>query len=142
MIIYILIVVVGIILIWINRKEFQVKGAEFKEVLSNKKDTISDVEIEIQNLRRDFAETIGILQMDIKNLSEDIDNLKGTQYVNKNIEKTEESIVKSDFKDEGKSNDVEEVKRLIEQGVSIDDICRILSIGKGEVLLIKDLYKQ
>ena len=142
MIIYILIVVVGIILIWINRKEFQVKGAEFKEVLSNKKDTISDVEIEIQNLRRDFAETIGILQMDIKNLSKDIDNLKGTQYVNKNIEKTEESIVKSDFKDEGKSNDVEEVKRLIEQGVSIDDICRILSIGKGEVLLIKDLYKQ
>lgn len=142
MIIYILIVVVGIILIWINRKEFQVKSAEFKEVLSNKKDTISDVEIEIQNLRRDFAETIGILQMDIKNLSEDIDNLKGTQYVNKNIEKTEESIVKSDFKDEGKSNDVEEVKRLIEQGVSIDDICRILSIGKGEVLLIKDLYKQ
>ncbi|WP_294343080.1 hypothetical protein [uncultured Clostridium sp.] len=142
MIIYILIVVVGIILIWINRKEFQVKSAEFKEVLSNKKDTISDVEIEIQNLRRDFAETIGILQMDIKNLSKDIDNLKGTQYVNKNIEKTEESIVKSDFKDEGKSNDVEEVKRLIEQGVSIDDICRILSIGKGEVLLIKDLYKQ
>ena len=142
MIIYILIVVVGIILIWINRKEFQVKSAEFKEVLSNKKDTISDVEIEIQNLRRGFAETIGILQMDIKNLSEDIDNLKGTQYVNKNIEKTEESIVKSDFKDEGKSNDVEEVKRLIEQGVSIDDICRILSIGKGEVLLIKDLYKQ
>ena len=69
MIIYILIVVVGIILIWINRKEFQVKSAEFKEVLSNKKDTISDVEIEIQNLRRDFAETIGILQMDIKNLS-------------------------------------------------------------------------
>ena len=142
MIIYILIVVVGIILIWINRKEFQVKSAEFKEVLSNKKDTISDVEIEIQNLRRGFAETIGILQMDIKNLSKDIDNLKGTQYVNKNIEKTEESIVKSDFKDEGKSNDVEEVKRLIEQGVSIDDICRILSIGKGEVLLIKDLYKQ
>ena len=142
MIIYILIVVVGIILIWINRKEFQVKSAEFKEVLSNKKDTISDVEIEIQNLRRVFAETIGILQMDIKNLSKDIDNLKGTQYVNKNIEKTEESIVKSDFKDEGKSNDVEEVKRLIEQGVSIDDICRILSIGKGEVLLIKDLYKQ
>lgn len=135
MIIYILIVTMGILLIWINRREFKVKNKDFKEVLVNKKDTITEVEIEIQNLRRDFAETIGVLQMDIKNLSKDIDNLKGTQV-------TEESIVESDFSNKGKSHNVDEVKRLIEQGVSIDDICKILSIGKGEVLLIKDLYKQ
>lgn len=135
MIIYILIVTIGILLIWINRKEFKVKNSGFKEVLINKTDTITEVEIEIQNLRRDFAETIGVLQMDIKNLSKDIDNLKGTQV-------TEESIIENDFSNSGKSNNVEEVKRLIEQGVSIDDICKILSIGKGEVLLIKDLYKQ
>ncbi|CDM68781.1 Hypothetical protein CM240_1623 [Clostridium bornimense] len=135
MIIYILIVTIGILLIWINRKEFKVKSSGFKEVLINKTDTITEVEIEIQNLRRDFAETIGILQMDIKNLSEDIDNLKGTQVI-------EESIIENDFSNSGKSNNVEEVKRLIEQDVSIDDICKILSIGKGEVLLIKDLYKQ
>lgn len=135
MIIYILIVTIGILLIWINRKEFKVKNSGFKEVLINKTDTITEVEIEIQNLRRDFAETIGVLQMDIKNLSKDIDNLKGTQV-------TEESIIENDFSNSGKSNNVEEVKRLIEQGISIDDICKILSIGKGEVLLIKDLYKQ
>ena len=135
MIIYILIVTIGILLIWINRKEFKVKNSASKEVLINKTDTITEVEIEIQNLRRDFAETIGVLQMDIKNLSKDIDNLKGTQV-------TEESIIENDFSNSGKSNNVEEVKRLIEQGISIDDICKILSIGKGEVLLIKDLYKQ
>ena len=135
MIIYILIVTIGILLIWINRKEFKVKKQGFKEVLNNKTETITEVEIEIQNLRRDFAETIGVLQMDIKNLSKDIDNLKGTQVI-------EESIVENDFSNSEKSNNVEEVKKLIEQGVSIDDICKILSIGKGEVLLIKDLYKQ
>ena len=135
MIIYILIVTIGILLIWINRKEFKVKNSGFKEVLINKTDTITEVEIEIQNLRRDFAETIGILQMDIKNLRENIDNLKGTQVI-------EESSEENDFSNSEKSNNVEEVKKLIEQGVSIDDICKILSIGKGEVLLIKDLYKQ
>ena len=135
MIIYILIVTIGILLIWINRKEFKVKNSGFKEVLINKTDTITEVEIEIQNLRRDFAETIGVLQMDIKNLRENIDNLKGTQVI-------EESSEENDFSNSEKSNNVEEVKKLIEQGVSIDDICKILSIGKGEVLLIKDLYKQ
>ena len=135
MIIYILIVTIGILLIWVNRKEFKREKTNFKEVLTNRTDTITEVEVEIQNLRRDFAETIGVLQMDIKNLSKDIDNLKGTQV-------TEESIIENDFSNSGKSNNVEEVKRLIEQGISIDDICKILSIGKGEVLLIKDLYKQ
>ena len=135
MIIYILIVTIGILLIWVNRKEFKREKTNFKEVLTNRTDTITEVEVEIQNLRRDFAETIGVLQMDIKNLRENIDNLKGTQV-------TEESIIENDFSNSGKSNNVEEVKRLIEQGISIDDICKILSIGKGEVLLIKDLYKQ
>ena len=74
-------------------------------------------------------------KMDIKNLRENIDNLKGTQVI-------EESSEENDFSNSEKSNNVEEVKKLIEQGVSIDDICKILSIGKGEVLLIKDLYKQ
>lgn len=135
MIIYILIVTIGILLIWINRKEFKREKSTFKEILTNRTDTITEVEVEIQNLRRDFAETIGVLQMDIKNLSKDIDNLKGTQVI-------EESSIESDFSNSEKSNNVEEVKKLIEQGVSIDDICKILSIGKGEVLLIKDLYKQ
>ena len=135
MIIYILIVTIGILLIWINRKEFKREKSTFKEILTNRTDTITEVEVEIQNLRRDFAETIGVLQMDIKNLSNDIDNLKGTQVI-------EESSIESDFSNSEKSNNVEEVKKLIEQGVSIDDICKILSIGKGEVLLIKDLYKQ
>ena len=135
MIIYILIVTIGILLIWVNRKEFKREKSTFKEILTNRTDTITEVEVEIQNLRRDFAETIGVLQMDIKNLSKDIDNLKGTQVI-------EESSIESDFSNSEKSNNVEEVKKLIEQGVSIDDICKILSIGKGEVLLIKDLYKQ
>lgn len=135
MIIYILIVTIGILLIWVNRKEFKREKTNFKEVLTNRTDTITEVEVEIQNLRRDFAETIGVLQMDIKNLRENIDNLKGTQVI-------EESSEENDFSNSEKSNNVEEVKKLIEQGVSIDDICKILSIGKGEVLLIKDLYKQ
>ena len=63
MIIYILIVTIGILLIWVNRKEFKREKTNFKEVLTNRTDTITEVEVEIQNLRRDFAETIGILQI-------------------------------------------------------------------------------
>jgi len=35
---------------------------------------------------------------------------------------------------------VEDVKELLGQGLSEDTIAQRLSIGKGEVLLIKELY--
>jgi len=38
------------------------------------------------------------------------------------------------------STKVEEIKRLFSEGMSTDEISEILHLGKGEVLLIKDLY--
>ena len=38
------------------------------------------------------------------------------------------------------SEKVNEIKRLFSEGSSTDEVCEILHLGKGEVLLIKDLY--
>ena len=40
-----------------------------------------------------------------------------------------------------KSNKLEKVKLLLENGLTDDKICEELSIGKGEVLLVKSLLK-
>ncbi|MBU3190565.1 hypothetical protein K9O30_15465 [Clostridium bowmanii] len=38
------------------------------------------------------------------------------------------------------SEKVDEIKRLFSEGSSVDEISKIMHLGKGEVLLIKDLY--
>jgi len=67
-------------------------------------------------------------RQDIKDelVSEELDNMDNTS----NIDETRnESSAK-----------VEEIKRLFGEGMSMDEISEILHLGKGEVLLIKDLY--
>jgi len=38
------------------------------------------------------------------------------------------------------SEKVETIKRLFTEGLSVEEISEIMHLGKGEVLLIKDLY--
>ena len=40
------------------------------------------------------------------------------------------------------SKKTEKIKELLNEGLSEDEICHRLSISKGEVLLVKDLYKK
>ena len=37
---------------------------------------------------------------------------------------------------------VEDINKLLEQGLTEDEICRTLSVSKGEILLVKDLFKK
>ncbi len=64
-----------------------------------------------------------------KNMDELIDDLK---------EEEKDSNPKKDIK--GNSLKVEEVKALLAEGLSEEGIAQQLNIGKGEVLLIKELY--
>ncbi|WP_346869935.1 hypothetical protein [Clostridium sp. UBA5119] len=64
-----------------------------------------------------------------KNVNELIDDLK---------EEEKDSNPKKDIK--GNSLKVEEVKALLAEGLSEEGIAQQLNIGKGEVLLIKELY--
>lgn len=48
---------------------------------------------------------------------------------------------KSDIKKVTDSIKTESIKKLLDQGLSEEEVCRRLSISKGEVLLVKDLFK-
>lgn len=72
------------------------------------------------------------------------DNEKKTYNKNLNIDdgkKSEEPKQNNDNKkDIENSERVLEIKKLIKKDLSDDEICKKLSIGKGELLLIKSLY--
>jgi len=58
--------------------------------------------------------------------------------MNDSKEEEKDSNPKKDIR--GNSLKVEEVKELLGEGLSEDIIAQRLNIGKGEVLLIKELY--
>lgn len=37
---------------------------------------------------------------------------------------------------------VEDIKNLLEQGLTEDEVCHTLSVSKGEILLVKELFKK
>lgn len=57
----------------------------------------------------------------------------------KHSEQKENPNDSENIKKESKLNS-EEIRKLLEEGKSVDYICENFHIGKGEVLLIKDLY--
>ena len=73
----------------------------------------------------------------------DRNKLKKMYKKEENIDETIKEVEKttiSEEKKESKSILVEQIQDLIKEGYSLDEISETLSIGKGEVLLIKQLY--
>lgn len=118
--------------------------------------TITELQREISNLRE---KNVDLIEKSKYNKS------KEEYYENKNNILTEEneyinSLVNTvskvsdnlEIKNDDKNNDnisleegnnslkVDEVKELLLQGIADDEIAQRLNIGKGEVLLIKELY--
>lgn len=144
---------IGIILIVLNirviKEEKNPKNESFSENLNIAHDNMDKNEAEIMKMRKEMGETFYSIQEEIEDLKQQIKGLE-TKIINNNFK---ESIKKSiDILDEKEiilpkveyinSNNIkmEEVKKLIDKGKNIDEICEILNMGKGEVLLIKDLY--
>lgn len=165
----IILLLIGLILIILNLKAVNKERSSFKSVLQDKEENITETEIIVGELRREFSETILELQKEIIELKEALDKLNN--FNESTITSTENKILFSEAKEkdestytketidhyevkdnsspekvenfsEEKSNGVkvDEVGRLLKEGISIDEICEKLSIGKGEVLLIKELY--
>lgn len=160
---------IGVTLIILNIKAINKEKNSFQAVLQNREDNTTETEIIVGELRREFSETILELQKEIMVLKESLKEYKAIDEKKLNSAKAEfiidiaELEVKNTYSDEEtsiseikndtidkqiesltveKSNSVkiEEVGKLLKKGVSIDMICEELSIGKGEVLLIKELY--
>ena len=153
----ILIILAGVLLIYFNYKGLKKEDKSFLSILHNEEENISDTDLEIGKLRREFSETILELQKEIIELKE----VKQYNYPRDNSYQLEdntndESYTKIDTLIDDEIDIAEEenetenqvisrmnvIKDLIDKGYTDEDICESLSMGKGEVLLIKSLLKQ
>ncbi|ABK60692.1 hypothetical protein [Clostridium novyi] len=148
--------IIGICLIFLNIRGLNKEKNSFENVLNKEKVNMDDVKLEIGSLRKEFAETLLEVQREIVAIKEKLDmeeNLHTNDdesYKEKTIydDKIEniKDIVDIDFNKEvvedKKENKlrIKEVRDLINKGLSIEEIADVLKVGKGEILLIKELY--
>ncbi|MCY6483701.1 hypothetical protein OW763_04980 [Clostridium aestuarii] len=154
----IILLIAGIILIVLNIKAINKEKNSFKEAFTSASDNMQEFQVEIGKVRREFAETLLELQtqiVDIENKIKLNENMN-FQKIEK-IERLEQEIKFEEKKDvcqEEKIENIEEIHnntsdnsvkineidKLIKKGLSVEQIADKLKIGKGEVLLIKELY--
>jgi len=158
----IVLLIIGLTLIFINIKVIKKDDKNlFEERLNDIADNDSqDYNFEIGKLRKEFGETIFELQKEIEDLKKEVAEVKKMDakaneknFSNDNINKANLEIHKKidvvvdddvtyedNEKDEEKNLKVKEIKKMMEDGLSTDEISQNLNIGKGEVLLIQKLY--
>ncbi|WP_023625313.1 hypothetical protein [Clostridium tyrobutyricum] len=128
----IILFIIGILLIVFNAKSIFKEKNSFQNKLNESSGSIKDFDVEIGNLRHEFAETIFELQKQIeKNDNEVKDNY--------NMEKSESSEEISKFENYNNVK-IDEIKEMLDDNMSIDEISESTGIGKGELLLIEELY--
>jgi hypothetical protein len=189
-------ILIGVILIVLNFKALKKEKNSFESIVRNKENNITDFDVAIGELRREFSETILELQQEIyaqkesiqvqrdlihslkESIQEQSDLIQSlgdlgqkkehdenfTEISNKKLNKVKENnINERELEEEKKiTTDMEldklkqvdslpsaseknnirikEIGDLLDKGVALDDICEKYNIGKGEVLLIKELY--
>lgn len=158
----IFIFILGIVLIILNFTSIKKEDKSFKKTLEREENNNTrNYDVEIITIRKDMAETVLELQREIEDLKIDINSLKKSylEADNKNsiddikmkkINLKEDVISSIDFSnkiDDSKevtlqSEKQKKVKILLDKNLSDDEICEQLSIGKGEVLLIKSLLRK
>ncbi|MCH3964206.1 MAG: hypothetical protein LKE46_07995 [Clostridium sp.] len=125
--------VIGIVIIIFNARAVLREKNSFKNQLDLKQESSEKFEIEIGKLRNEFGETIFELQKEIENLKEN------SVKLNKHGDKDEKETGNSEFENYNNVK-IDEIKRMIDDKVSMDEISEKTGIGKGELLLIKELY--
>lgn len=118
MVIGAIIIIISIVL---NKKENKYK---FSRTLKNTDSNITDSDVRIGELKKEFAESLLEIQESVQKLEDRLDILE-----QKKISETDVS-----------SRNIEDIRKLIKEGKTLDEIADELKIGKGELLLIKDLY--
>lgn len=158
----ILIILIGIMLVILNIKAIKKEDKSFNKILEREEvNNNKDYGLEIIAIRKDLAETVLDLQKEIEELKNSINNIKNCNLIDDNKNNItnfnendsdkvfKEDVIseinfsnKSNLQDNDlKNNKLEKVKLLLENGLTDDEICEELSVGKGEVLLIKRLLK-
>ena len=151
--IHILLIVIGIVLIVVNRdikNERADDGGSFANILKNEEKEFTDYDMKFVDMRKDMAESILDLQKEIQELRTEVFNIENSNVnIKENIKqvKLDNDIISeinfNNLKDNhGNDSKFENIKMMIDEGKSDEEICSSLSIGKGEVLLVRGLYNQ
>ncbi|GAA0755248.1 hypothetical protein [Clostridium sartagoforme] len=159
----VLIMLIGIILIILNVKAIKKEDKSFENILNREEmNNNRDYDVEIISIRKDLAETVLDLQKEIEELKKSLNHIKNKKEVDDNKynidnykKEDSENILKEDIiendiiseinfinKEKLQNDKMESVKSFLENGLTDDEICEKLSIGKGEVLLIKSLLRK
>lgn len=157
----VILLAIGLILIFINIRVIKRDNKDlFEEKLNRISPNSEDYNFEIGQLRKEFGETIFELQKEIESLKEEIESIKKLNLKTKEKNFTDDNINKSNHEvhkkvdvvvdnnitdednDMGEEENLKakEIKKLMKDGLSTDEISQRLNIGKGEVLLIQKLY--
>lgn len=157
-----ILLIIGLALIFMNIKVIKKDNKSlFEEKLNDVADNDSrDYNFEIGKLRKEFGETVFELQQEIEELKSEVVELKKInmetnekKFSNDNINKVDVAVNKridvivdddiayeNNVEDDEKNLKVKEIKKMMQDGFSTDEISQKLNIGKGEVLLIQKLY--
>lgn len=142
----VLLLVIGILLIAINIKAVKKEKNSFKDAFDNASTNVKNYDVEIGKLRKEFAESLFEFQKEIEELKVKLE--KSTIINDKNIvEETrtidkDEEISENNYIDNNEVNNtkIDDIEKLMKEGLSVDSISKKLGIGKGEILLIQKLY--
>ena len=146
-----ILIVIGVILVVLNYKALKKDETSFSDVLKYKQKDMTEVEIEIGAIRRDIAESLTELQKEILDIKQYINLNNNIEDIKENLEIDEELISNNltsideevDVINEiDNKNKTAVIRELISLGLNDEEICEKLSLGKGEVLLVRNLYKK
>ena len=143
-----LLIFIGLILVILNVLAIKKQNRSFNGVLGNAMGNINDEDIRIGELRREFSESILELQSEImdmkrimeKNNLDEIKVIKPISLYSEDVKHIEEIIIDKPNISSSNNEKIQNITKLFAQGYSEDSISEMLHLGKGEVLLIKDLY--
>jgi hypothetical protein len=155
---------IGLLLVIFNLGAINKEKSSFKYIFNNTEEDMKEMDFKLSEIRREFSETILELQKEIEKVKEtyiyenkvsennileepkDIEE-NNENYTEDNIvykEEKEQDILESSFREKKVQEDnnvkINEINKLLSKGFSIEEISEKIGIGKGEVLLIKELY--
>lgn len=143
-----ILVIMALALIGFNVGAIRKEKSSFAGALKRSEENQGDLELKIAQLRQEFAETLLENQTEMEQLKHQMEDMKkllaNAEESSENTKPTSKNDVnkhtQTDDNNKGNNVKVNEIKALLEQELSVEEIAEKLAIGKGEVLLIKELY--
>ena len=113
----------------------------FKSILRNNERDLSDYKFELGVLRKDIGESLNELQQEILEIKKAFNLFNEKDLINEDRydTKVHNSINENYYKESSKASNIRE---LLKDGLTDEEISEKLSVTKGEILLVKGLYNQ